>query len=138
MSFGPLVAGVLIGAFGGSFNRVSAFMACFALLSILLMLLGRENQGQSVAALTRLPLLRRNNHAVYRQFVVCCICSGSAAKSHATVGTPPYEATRPGARNESSSPIGHFNRRSAGLSKRTMNTRQFLGQHRRNKAIAVT
>ncbi len=44
-SFGPLVAGLLVGAFGGSFNRVTAFMTCFALLSILAMLLGRETRG---------------------------------------------------------------------------------------------
>ena len=44
-SFGPLVAGLLVGAFGGSFNRVTAFMTCFALLSILAMLLGRETKG---------------------------------------------------------------------------------------------
>jgi MFS family permease len=44
-SFGPLVAGLLVGAFGGSFNRVTAFMTCFALLSIVAMLLGRETMG---------------------------------------------------------------------------------------------
>ena len=44
-SFGPLVAGLLVGAFGGSFNRVTAFMTCFAVLSILAMLLGRETKG---------------------------------------------------------------------------------------------
>jgi len=44
-SFGPLVAGLLVGAFGGSFNRVTAFMTCFALLSIVAMLLGRETKG---------------------------------------------------------------------------------------------
>ncbi len=44
-SFGPLVAGLLVGAFGGSFNRVTAVMTCFALLSILAMLLGRETKG---------------------------------------------------------------------------------------------
>ena len=32
-SFGPLVAGLLVGAFGGSFNRVTAFMTCFAAVS---------------------------------------------------------------------------------------------------------
>ena len=41
----PLVAGLLVGAFGGSFNRVTAFMTCFALLSIIAMLLGRETMG---------------------------------------------------------------------------------------------
>ncbi len=44
-SFGPLVAGLLVGLFGGSFNRVTAVMTCFALLSILAMLLGRETRG---------------------------------------------------------------------------------------------
>jgi MFS family permease len=44
-SFGPLVAGLLVGAFGGSFNRVTAFMTCFAVLSIVAMLLGRETKG---------------------------------------------------------------------------------------------
>ena len=43
--FGPLVAGLLVGAFGASFNRVTAFMTCFALPSILAMLLGRETKG---------------------------------------------------------------------------------------------
>jgi MFS family permease len=44
-SFGPLVAGLLVGAFGGSFNRVTAFMTCFALVSIVAMLLGHETRG---------------------------------------------------------------------------------------------
>jgi MFS family permease len=44
-SFGPLVAGLLVGAFGGSFNRVTAVMTCFAFLSIIAMLLGRETKG---------------------------------------------------------------------------------------------
>ena len=41
-SFGPLVAGLLVGAFSGSFNNVTAFMTCFAVLSIIAMFLGRE------------------------------------------------------------------------------------------------
>ncbi len=45
-SFGPLVAGIMVGAFGGSFNRVTAFMTCFAVLSIVAMLLGRETRGR--------------------------------------------------------------------------------------------
>ena len=45
-SFGPLVAGIMVGAFGGSFNRVTAFMTCFAVLSIIAMLLGRETKGR--------------------------------------------------------------------------------------------
>src|ERR1700730_17700762 len=44
-SFGPLVAGSLVGTFGGSFNNVTAFMTCFALLSIIAMILGRETKG---------------------------------------------------------------------------------------------
>jgi hypothetical protein len=44
-SSGPLVAGLMVGAFGGSFNNVTAFMTCFALLSILAMILGREAKG---------------------------------------------------------------------------------------------
>lgn len=43
-SFGPLVAGLLVSTFG-SFNRVTAVMSCFALLSVLAMLLGRETRG---------------------------------------------------------------------------------------------
>jgi MFS family permease len=45
-SFGPLVAGIMVGAFGGSFNKVTAFMTCFAVLSIVAMLLGRETRGR--------------------------------------------------------------------------------------------
>ena len=45
---GPLVAGLLVGASGGSFNRVRAFMTCFALLSIIAMLLGRKAMGDPV------------------------------------------------------------------------------------------
>jgi MFS family permease len=44
-SFGPLVAGLMVGAFGGSFNNVTAFMTCFAIFSIIAMLLGRETKG---------------------------------------------------------------------------------------------
>jgi MFS family permease len=43
-SFGPLVAGLLVSTFG-SFNRVTAVMSCFAILSIVAMLLGRETKG---------------------------------------------------------------------------------------------
>lgn len=35
----------MVGAFGGSFNRVTAFMTCFAVFSIIAMLLGRETGG---------------------------------------------------------------------------------------------
>ncbi len=44
-SFGPLVAGLMVGAFGGSFNNVTAFMTCFAVFSIIAMFLGRETKG---------------------------------------------------------------------------------------------
>jgi hypothetical protein len=53
-SFGPLVAGLLVGAFGSSFNRVTAFMTCFALLSIVAMLLRSETQGQPAGAIASL------------------------------------------------------------------------------------
>ena len=46
-SFGPLVAGLLVGAFG-SFNKVTAFMSCFALLSIIAMFLGQETKGREL------------------------------------------------------------------------------------------
>jgi len=41
----PLVVGLLVGAFGGSFNKVTAAITCFAALSIIAMLLGRETKG---------------------------------------------------------------------------------------------
>jgi len=44
-SFGPLVAGLLVGVFG-SFNRVTAFMTCFAFLSIIAVALGPETKGR--------------------------------------------------------------------------------------------
>lgn len=47
-SFGPLVAGLMVGAFGGSFNKVTAVMTCFALLSIIAMLLGKETKGSAL------------------------------------------------------------------------------------------
>jgi MFS family permease len=43
-SFGPLVAGLMVGLFGGSFNNVTAFMTCFAVLSIVAVMLGRETK----------------------------------------------------------------------------------------------
>jgi cyanate permease len=42
-SFGPLVAGLMVGYFGG-FTQSAAIMTCFALLSILAMFLGRETR----------------------------------------------------------------------------------------------
>src|SRR5580704_1962109 len=47
-SFGPLVAGLLVGAFGGNFNNVTAFMSCFAILSVIAMLLGRETKDDEL------------------------------------------------------------------------------------------
>ena len=44
-SFGPLVVGLLVGVFGGSFNKVTAAITCFAALSIIAMLLGHETKG---------------------------------------------------------------------------------------------
>ena len=35
----------MVGAFGGSFNKVTAFMTCFAVFSIIAMFLGRETKG---------------------------------------------------------------------------------------------
>jgi MFS family permease len=47
-SFGPLVAGLLVGAFGGNFNYVTAFMSCFAILSVVAMLMGRETKDDEL------------------------------------------------------------------------------------------
>jgi MFS family permease len=44
-SFGPLVAGLMVGAFGGSFNKVTAVMTCFAVFSIVAVIFGRETKG---------------------------------------------------------------------------------------------
>jgi MFS family permease len=44
-SFGPLVAGLMVGAFGGSFNKVTAVMTCMAFLSIVGMAFARETRG---------------------------------------------------------------------------------------------
>ena len=46
-SFGPLVAGLLVVPFG-SFNNASAFMTCFAVLSIIAMLIGRETRDDEL------------------------------------------------------------------------------------------
>ena len=43
-SFGPLVAGLLAGSLNGAFNQATAVMTCFAGLSILAALLGRETK----------------------------------------------------------------------------------------------
>jgi MFS family permease len=47
-SFGPLVAGLLVGAFGGNFNNVTAFMSCFAILSVIAMIIGRETKDDEL------------------------------------------------------------------------------------------
>jgi MFS family permease len=44
-SFGPLVAGLLAAPFGGDFAKATAVMTCFAALSIVAMMLGRETRG---------------------------------------------------------------------------------------------
>ncbi|MBV9824498.1 MAG: MFS transporter [Alphaproteobacteria bacterium] len=46
-SFGPLVAGLLVVPFG-SFNNAAAFMTCFAVLSIIAMLIGRETRDDEL------------------------------------------------------------------------------------------
>jgi MFS family permease len=43
-SFGPLVAGLLAGSLNGAFNQATAVMTCFAGLSIVAALLGRETK----------------------------------------------------------------------------------------------
>ncbi len=47
-SFGPLVAGLMVGAFGGQFSRAAAVMTCFALLSIVAMMIGRETRDEQL------------------------------------------------------------------------------------------
>jgi MFS family permease len=47
-SFGPLVAGLLVVPFGGSFNKAAAVMTGFAVLSILAMALGRETRDDAL------------------------------------------------------------------------------------------
>jgi MFS family permease len=47
-SFGPLVAGLMVGAFGGQFNRAAAVMTCMAVLSILAMAIGRETRDEQL------------------------------------------------------------------------------------------
>ena len=46
-SFGPLVAGLLVVPFG-SFNNAAAFMTCFAVLSIIAMIIGRETRDDEL------------------------------------------------------------------------------------------
>jgi MFS family permease len=47
-SFGPLVAGLLAGAFGGNFNLACAVMTFFATLSLLAVLIGPETRHQQL------------------------------------------------------------------------------------------
>lgn len=46
-SFGPLIAGLLAVALGG-FNVAAAIMVCFALLSVVAMIMGRETRGSGL------------------------------------------------------------------------------------------
>jgi MFS family permease len=46
-SFGPLVAGLLVGVFG-SFNHVTAVMSCCAIFSIVAMIFGRETKDSGL------------------------------------------------------------------------------------------
>jgi len=46
-SFGPLVAGLLVGVFG-SFNHVTAVMSCCAVFSIIAMIFGRETKDRGL------------------------------------------------------------------------------------------
>ena len=52
-SFGPLVAGLMVGVFGGPFNRPAAVMTCMAVLSILAMALG--GKPRTIICRTSLP-----------------------------------------------------------------------------------
>jgi MFS family permease len=45
-SFGPLIAGLVTPMLGGQFSTATAIMTCFAGLSIIAMMLGRETRGQ--------------------------------------------------------------------------------------------
>ncbi|HUH84758.1 MAG TPA: MFS transporter [Stellaceae bacterium] len=47
-STGPLVAGLLVVPFGGSFNKATAAMTCCAVLSIIAMMLGRETRDDEL------------------------------------------------------------------------------------------
>jgi MFS family permease len=47
-SFGPLIAGLITPLLGGQFSTATAIMTCFAALSIVAMLLGRETRGQDL------------------------------------------------------------------------------------------
>jgi hypothetical protein len=47
-SFGPLVAGLLTGSLNGAFNQAAAVMTCFAALSIVAALWGRETKDDAL------------------------------------------------------------------------------------------
>lgn len=47
-SLGPLVAGLLVASFGGNFQKAAGVMTCFAMLSILAVLIGRETSNTSL------------------------------------------------------------------------------------------
>jgi MFS family permease len=47
-SFGPLIAGLLAGSLNGAFNQATAVMTCFAGLSIIAALLGRETKDDAL------------------------------------------------------------------------------------------
>jgi MFS family permease len=47
-SFGPLVAGLITPMLGGQFSTATAIMTCFAGLSIIAMMLGRETRGEDL------------------------------------------------------------------------------------------
>ncbi|MDB5398285.1 MAG: hypothetical protein QOD93_517 [Acetobacteraceae bacterium] len=47
-SFGPLIAGLLAGSLNGAFNQATAVMTCFAGLSIIAALLGRETKDEGL------------------------------------------------------------------------------------------
>ena len=49
-SFGPLIAGLLAGSLHGAFNQATAVMTCFAALSIVAALLGRETRDEALPA----------------------------------------------------------------------------------------
>jgi MFS family permease len=54
-SFGPLIAGLITPLLGGQFSTATAIMTCFAGLSIVAMMLGRETRGHDLPHLTDLP-----------------------------------------------------------------------------------
>jgi MFS family permease len=47
-SFGPLIAGLLAGSLNGAFNQATAVMTCFAGLSIIAALMGRETRDEAL------------------------------------------------------------------------------------------